>query len=82
MVQRPHVGGVVVNWDELLTQRRENVRTSYKARPQRLGADHNEERQKAGDYAGRELLEMLQNAGTQRERQRERRAAADARFSA
>ncbi len=52
----------MMSWDELLTQRRENVRESYKARPQRLGADHNEERQKTGDYAGRELLELLQNA--------------------
>lgn len=52
----------MTSWDKLLTQRRESVRDSYKARPQRLGADHNEERQKAGDYAGRELLELLQNA--------------------
>src|SRR5438045_2494044 len=50
------------SWDAWLRAEEERSLKLYIDYPERLVADGIQERQTAGDYAGREILELLQNA--------------------
>lgn len=49
-------------WDEFLKRELEASVSAYVAKPALLARDFNDERQVRDDYAGRELLELVQNA--------------------
>jgi len=50
-------------WAEWISAVEEATCDEYRRNPKRIVSDHGQEASATGDYAGRELLELLQNAG-------------------